>query len=390
MIASLLHRWFRAPFAGSPMQSHAPIARHGARASYKLRVEELEQRVVPAWVVKDLTTLTPAALTSNLTSGSKDIIANVVYTGAPGAAGTFTDTASTIGFSSGIILSSGAAKSLPGPNNSPSTTTSNGTASDPSLDAIIAPTPGFDASVLTFNYTPKGAFVLFTFAFGSEEYPEFAPPNITPFNDVFAFFVNGTNAALLPGTATPVSIANVNLVTNANDYVDNFTNAAGPIYGTHNTQMDGYTKVLTVSLPVVPNQKNVIKLAVEDAGDSLYDTFVMIKTGSLASYALPTYGPLRFTYHPLTKQYSGDFTVVNNNSISIISPIYMLFQSLPPGVKVVNATGTSPSGYKYIFMGNNLKSGGSLKATVYFTDPLNVNLGTYFLHPPIIVTGILF
>ena len=389
MIASLLRRWFRAPVAGSPAQSHAPIVR-GARSSCKLRFEELEQRIVPAWVVNDLTTLTPATLLKNLTAGSSDIVTNIAYTGAPVAAGLFTDTASTIGFSSGVILTSGGAKGVVGPNNSPSTTTSNGTASDPSLDAIIAPTPGFDASVLTFNYTPKGAFVLFTFVFGSEEYPEFAPPNITPFNDVFAFFVNGKNAALLPGTATPVSIANVNLVTNSSDYIDNFTNAGGPIYGTHNTQMDGYTKVLTVSLPVIPNKSNVIKLAVEDAGDSLYDSYVLIKTGSLASYALPTYGPLRFTYHPLTKQYSGDFTVVNNNSISIISPIYMIFQSLPPGVQVLNATGTSPSGYKYIFMGNNLKPGGTLKAPVYFSDPLNINLGTYFLHPPIIVAGILF
>src|SRR5580700_5007100 len=100
-------------------------------------------------------------------------------------------------------IASGGVKGVVGPNNSPDYTNINNTAGDPQLNMIIAPTPGFDASVLQFNYTPKGGFVSFSFVFGSEEYPLFAPPVSSGFNDVFAFFVNGKNAALIPGTSTP-------------------------------------------------------------------------------------------------------------------------------------------------------------------------------------------
>jgi hypothetical protein len=57
----------------------------------------------------------------------------------------------------------------------------------------------------------------FRYAFGSEEYMEFANSS---FNDVFGFFISGPNPsggsytnqniALIPGTATPVTINNVN------------------------------------------------------------------------------------------------------------------------------------------------------------------------------------
>ncbi len=43
------------------------------------------------------------------------------------------------------------------------------------------------------------------------------------FNDVFGFFVNGTNFALLPGTTTPVSINNVN-----NGFISGGNAGSGP------------------------------------------------------------------------------------------------------------------------------------------------------------------
>jgi len=69
----------------------------------------------------------------------------------------------------------------------------------------------YDASVLEFNFVPQHSTVQFSYVFGSEEYSDFAN---TQFNDVFAFLVNGTNCALVPGTMEPVS---VNTINNGND-----------------------------------------------------------------------------------------------------------------------------------------------------------------------------
>ena len=77
------------------------------------------------------------------------------------------------------------------------------------MDALI---PGFftnDACVLEFEFScdtePEG--FSFKYVFGSEEYNEYVD---TTFNDVFGFFLDGENIALIPGTPTPVSINNVN------------------------------------------------------------------------------------------------------------------------------------------------------------------------------------
>ena len=43
--------------------------------------------------------------------------------------------------------------------------------------------------------------------FASTEYPTFVN---SPFNDVFAFFVNGVNVAVVPGTNDPVTINKIN------------------------------------------------------------------------------------------------------------------------------------------------------------------------------------
>ena len=125
--------------------------------------------------------------------------------------------------------------------------------------------------------------------FGSEEYNDFVGSN---FNDVFAFFVNGVNFALIPGTATPVSINNVNNG-NANQgvlgsgpcancafYVDNAT-------GARNTQLDGFTTVLTFVAPVNPGVSNVLKLAIADTSDSALDSAVFLQAGSLQVCGVP-------------------------------------------------------------------------------------------------------
>ncbi len=218
--------------------------------------------------------------------GSGVSITNVAYTGAPIAAGTFKGGSSIIGFDSGIILSNGAVSNVIGPNCSPAITWINNTPGDVDLAAIIGQ-PTFDAAVLEFDFNPSSPTIRFQYVFASDEYQEF----VFDFNDVFAFFVNGQNVALIPQTNSIVSINNVNNGStgpanmgippvNPSFYLNNdFPSATAPF----NTEMNGLTVVLTASAKVNAGATNHIKLAIADALDNLLDSNVFIKAGSLSS-----------------------------------------------------------------------------------------------------------
>lgn len=196
---------------------------------------------------------------------------NISYTGSSLASGVFTNGMSTgIEFESGIILSSGWAQSLLGPNNSSSASNSNGLPGDADLSAIIGNST-YDASVLEFDFVPNTEFLTFNYVLFSEEYPEFLS-----FSDVFAFILDGTNIALIPGTTQPVAIGTVNHQTNASYYVDN----TGGIY---NVQADGFTTVFTASAMVTVGQTHHIKLAIADMSDHVYDSWVLIEGSSFSS-----------------------------------------------------------------------------------------------------------
>ena len=207
------------------------------------------------------------------------IVSNITYTGANIACGTFTGGTGIIGFESGVILSSGNIASVPGPNVSDGITTVNGTPGDADLDNLI---PGFstnDAAVLEFDFECEVLLVIsFSYVFTSDEYNEFVN---TSFNDVFGFFVNGVNIALLPDLVTPVSINNLNCnnpynpPTGANCalFINNDLSDGG---GAIDTEMDGLTVVLTATAAVNPGV-NHIKLAIADAGDFVLDSNVFIK-----------------------------------------------------------------------------------------------------------------
>ncbi|HMS18619.1 MAG TPA: choice-of-anchor L domain-containing protein, partial [Planctomycetota bacterium] len=79
-------------------------------------------------VLNDLSTgVTPTQLAQSILSGSGVSVTNVQYSGVAVSAGTFSTTdTSLLGFSSGIVLSSGDINSTPGPNVSDGTSTANG------------------------------------------------------------------------------------------------------------------------------------------------------------------------------------------------------------------------------------------------------------------------
>ncbi|HBI42151.1 MAG TPA: hypothetical protein DDY78_04740, partial [Planctomycetales bacterium] len=233
------------------------------RPSFRPYLENLESRLVPAIMPTDLTTgLTPTNLVQTLV-GTGVTFSNVTYKGTNTSSAKFTGGMPSIGFDAGIILSTGLADSVVGPNKSTGTSKGLGTPGDTDLDAIIAPAKTNDATVLEFDFVPKGTVLKFNFVFGSDEYNEF----VSSFNDVFAFFLNNKNVALLPGTNTPVSIKNVNLNTNSQFFRNNalpgdVSPATPPLL---DIECDGLTTVLTVTASVNPNVTNHIKLAIADA-----------------------------------------------------------------------------------------------------------------------------
>lgn len=232
-------------------------------------------------------------------------ISNVVYTGSNDAAGLFGGGDGIIGFNSGIILNSGKSQTeatdsacssgVEGPNDchedagsgsgsaGGSNTTAFGLPGDPDLTAASG-FETFDASILEFDFIPASSQAQFNYVFSSEEYSDYSN---TSFNDVFAFFVNGSNCATVPTTGEPVTI---NTINNGNDtggdatphnpefFVDNVRPAPSL-----DTQMDGLTTVLTCTANVLANQSNHMKLAIADASDSALDSAVFLETASLTS-----------------------------------------------------------------------------------------------------------
>jgi hypothetical protein len=231
------------------------------------------------------TSVNATELANALLSGGSGITINsATLTGAAGAAGLFTGGADSLGFDQGLVLTTGNATFIAGPNNSTAAGANNGAPGDAALTAIVG-RPTFNATVLEINFTPTGNTLQFSYVFGSEEYNEYVGSD---FNDVFAFFVNGVNLARVPGTNTPVTINNVNCGSNSAFYRNNTGGgpAGCPNLGL-NTQLDGLTTVLGFTASVNPNTPNLLRLAIADTNDSILDSAVMLQGGTLQSCGGP-------------------------------------------------------------------------------------------------------
>lgn len=232
--------------------------------------------------------------------GPNVTVSNATLTGAGAAAGLFSGGAAVLGIDQGIVLSTGNVGFVGGPNIGDGTSQDNGLPGDPHLNALI---PGFstlDATILEFDFTCNEPLGLsFSYVFASEEYNEFVN---SQYNDVFAFFVNGTtvahNIAKVPAICnTPgiaVAINNVNcsnphtppLGPNCDCYRNNDLSDGG---GAIATEMDGLTEVFFASTNVNPGV-NHIKIAIADAGDRVLDSNVFIRCESFVCAPPPPTG----------------------------------------------------------------------------------------------------
>lgn len=233
----------------------------------------------------------------NVLLGGGVTASNITFSGVNEQIGSFNCATCNLNLASGLVMGSGNVSGAIGPNTSGSTnnTPSSGFgATDPDLAELS----GFslnDAAVLQFDFIPTGDSLAFNFVFGSDEYPEFANGS---FNDAFGFFLSGpgisgpylnnaANIALIPNTTIPVTINNLNNGTsNAGPceycqyYVNNLNSFSSPATA---IQCDGFTTVLTAYAQVVCGETYHIKLAIADAGDTSYDSFVFLQAGSFQS-----------------------------------------------------------------------------------------------------------
>lgn len=214
-------------------------------------------------------------------------LVSATYTGDPISSGIYTDGNSVapgvVPSDRGIILSTGDASAITNETGSGDANQGEGQGSDTegvdrneALDEIAGMFT-YDAAILEATFIPVGPVLTMQLVFSSEEYPEFVNSD---FNDAVGVFVNGQRAELTIGSGN-ISIDNITdggsnggPPSNENLYVDNKDSQ-------FNTEMDGFTVTLTLKAPVVPGEENTIWIGIADAGDSNYDSNLMIVADSL-------------------------------------------------------------------------------------------------------------
>ena len=226
-----------------------------------------------------------STLAQTLLGGSVTIVSTPTLSSEPGQSGLFTDFGSgpfvqTGGnpgqytFPFGILLSTGVASAatgnyIGGPN---ADLMGSGNAQ---LSALTGNST-FDAAVLTIRFTTANPTLSLNYVFASAEYPAF----IGSINDALGIFVNGSNVALVPATAMPVSINSVNANVNSSFFTQYSTPDTPFNYG-------GATTILTASANVSTAAVNTIQLAIADSLDGNLDSAVFIQSAGATSVPEP-------------------------------------------------------------------------------------------------------
>ncbi|MES2798744.1 MAG: choice-of-anchor L domain-containing protein [Bacteroidota bacterium] len=235
----------------------------------------------------------PAGLVQNVLLGPGVTVSNINYAGSASAIGSFSGN-TNLGLTSGIVMTTGTTvnngQGPHGPNAQSNAGMDNGTPGSFLLSQQIGGAQTFNATTLEFDFVPYSDTVRFRYVFGSEEYPEYAPPNNTGFNDIFGFFISGPgitglqNIAKLPGGGGVVAINNVNAITNAAYFVNNGDGNTSPQNGNpFYIQYDGFTKVLEAVAKVQCGKIYHLILSVADVGDGILDSGIFLEANSLSS-----------------------------------------------------------------------------------------------------------
>lgn len=268
---------------------------------------------MPVILLSQLVTSTgtsPSGLVQNVLLGPGVTVSNIMYSGSPSAIGSFNATGTNLGIDQGIALTTGTVlnngNGPQGPNNQPGSGVDNGSGGSSLLSGLTG-SQTFNAAILEFDFIPYSDTVRFKYVFGSDEYPEFAPPNNSGYNDVFGFFISGPgiagmqNIARLPTNGSIVSINNVNAITNSQFYNFNGDGNSPPYNSNpYYIQYDGFTDVLSAISKVQCGQKYHLIIAVADVGDGQWDSGIFLEANSLSSKT-----PISIT-HTLSQKFFTD------------------------------------------------------------------------------------
>lgn len=240
--------------------------------------------------------------------GTGITILNPQYKGGDSSAGIFRAVPGSFLLDSGIVLTSGKARTISGTAgvNGPASlipTYQSQTPGDAALTSF-SEKPTFDACILEFDFIPQGDSIVVRYVFGSEEYPEWV---CSQFNDVFAFFISGPgffppgsarNIAVVPdiSSVVAVSINTVNSGIPGSNATNGLTECQKPIgsgspfpqyYIDNQNGMtityDGHTVILTARAKVTPCATYHLKLAIADGSDRTLDSGVFLEANSFSS-----------------------------------------------------------------------------------------------------------
>ena len=150
-----------------------------------------------------------------------------------------------------------------------------------------------NASVLSFQFVPQYSTLTMSLVFGSEDYNDIVNSGFP--TDVFGVFVNGVNQAFVPGTNLAISASTINCggptsgaadgtgAQNCALYRDNV-----PFFDTIDSELDGVTVVLNLSMPVTPGEVNNISIGIADTLDDVGDSAVLLAAGSVSAVPEPS------------------------------------------------------------------------------------------------------
>lgn len=264
---------------------------------------------------------TAQQLVNALVDGSCAQISNITVKGSSDRSsyGYFTNPSSVFPFTNGIVLSTGYASSIVGPNNSLLSEGSTDWHGDLDLQMALDVYNTINATILEFDFIPFTDKISFDYIFASEQYlTSINSPNQCNYTDGFAFLikeVNSTspykNLAVVPGTNIPVKVNTVRgqgVCPSANE--EYFGGFSGP---NHPINFNGQTTVLKAETDVIAGTLYHIKLVVADQGNNLYDSVIFLGGGSFRNTT--NLGPDRLftTNNPLC---TGDEIVLDATTLN--------------------------------------------------------------------------
>ncbi len=213
---------------------------------------------------------------ANTIMGDGVTVLNATYSGASTSKAIYSNGGLSPGVvpgTTGVIFSTGRAADFTQSNGDPNR--SAGTGSDSAgVDNnaqfnTIAGARTYDASFIDIDFRPVGNVMTFQFVISSEEYPEYVA---SQYNDVFGVWINGTHVPVSVGNGIN-GVTNINGITQPNLYVNNTNDG-------FNTEMDGFTLTLSLTVPVNPGVTNSIRIGVADTSDAVFDTNILIAADS--------------------------------------------------------------------------------------------------------------